>query len=291
MNEIELVHTPRYIEHVRSVAERGGGQLDLDTAVSRSSFRAALRAAGALTESVDRVLEGDLLRSFCLVRPPGHHALPGRGMGFCLFNNVAIGARHALSRRGVDRVMIVDWDAHHGNGTQEVFYEDPSVLYVSIHQYPHYPGTGYYDETGRGKGEGFTINLPFPAGTGEDLYEEAFRSVILPAGERFSPDLIMVSAGYDSHFQDLLCSLRLSDGYYRRMTDHLVGLADEHCNGRLIVTVEGGYNLEAMARSAVQTVAGLAGVEVPPQDDAVASSPLREEAREAIRYAERMLEG
>lgn len=265
--QIELVHSPRYIDQVQRMADSGGGHLDMDTALSRESYRAAIKAAGALVESVDKCLSGDLLRTFCLVRPPGHHALPGRGMGFCLFNNVAIGARYAISRKKLEKVMIVDWDAHHGNGTQEVFYDDPSVLYVSLHQYPHYPGTGRVDETGHGKGKGYNINFPFPPGTGEEQYLEAFDRVIIPAGREFSPGLVMVSAGYDSHAGDLLCSMRLSDMSYRRMTDRLVAFAGECCNGRLVVTIEGGYNLDAMARSVVQTVAGLVGVDVPGKDE------------------------
>jgi len=256
--EIELVHSPKYIEQVKRLADSGGGNLDMDTTVSAATYDAALKAAGALLESVEWSLDGSSRRTFCMVRPPGHHALPSRGMGFCIFNNVAVGARYAMARKDVERVMIVDWDAHHGNGTQEVFYEDPNVLYVSLHQYPHYPGTGWIDETGKGKGEGTTVNLPFPAGTGEAEYLTAFERVIIPAGKRFAPDLLMVSAGYDSHAADLLCSMRLIDSSYRKMTDYLVGFSEECCSGRLIVTLEGGYNLNAQARSVVQTVAGLA---------------------------------
>lgn len=285
LRDIGLIHSTRYIEQVQRVSERGGGQLDMDTTLSEASFRAALRAAGALVNSVDGCLDGEFSRSFCMVRPPGHHALPSRGMGFCVFNNVAIAARYAISRRGLDRIMIVDWDAHHGNGTQEVFYKDPSVMYVSLHQYPHYPGTGAVDETGQGKGEGYTMNFPFPAGTGEEHYLEAFEKVIIPAGRRFAPDMVMVSAGYDSHAGDLLCSMRLNDVSYRKITELLLGLAGECCNGRLIVTLEGGYNLEAMARSVVQTTGALAGVEVPGKDEAAQATARAEQAGEVISRA------
>lgn len=264
--EIELIHAPAYVDHVKAVADKGGGRLDMDTSVSPASYRAALKAAGALVDSVDGCLREDFRRTFCMVRPPGHHALPSRGMGFCLFNNIAIGARYAIKEKGLERVMIVDWDAHHGNGTQDVFYEDDTVLYTSLHQYPHYPGTGWVDETGKGKGKGYTINVPFPAGTGEDLYMEAFDRLLIPAGTRFQPDLLMVSAGYDSHAGDLLCSMRLTDSSYRRMTDALLELAERFCNGRLIVTIEGGYNLKAMADSVVQTIGSMAGEEIPAQD-------------------------
>lgn len=288
--EIELVHTPRYVEHVRSVAEAGGGNLDMDTSLSGESYRAALKAAGAIVQSVDGCLDGEFLRSLCLVRPPGHHALPGRGMGFCLFNNIAIGARYAVVEKGLGRVMIVDWDAHHGNGTQEIFNEDEGVLYVSLHQYPHYPGTGWVDETGKGKGKGFTINIPFPPGTGEEKYLEAFDRIILPAGERYNPDLLLVSAGYDSHSGDLLCQMRLTDASYRKMTDRLVGLAEQCCNGRLIVTLEGGYNLEAQARSLVQTVAGLAKVDIPAEGEEVQQTANTDRADDVIERALRNME-
>lgn len=287
VDEIELVHTPKYIEVVKKVADSGGGNLDMDTALSGASYRAALRAAGALLDSVDGCLNGDFQRSFCLVRPPGHHALPGRGMGFCLFNNIAIGACYAMSKKKRRRVMIVDWDAHHGNGTQQIFYDDPAVLYVSLHQYPHYPGTGWLDETGRGKGKGYTMNFPFPPGTGEEHYLQAFEKVIIPAGRRFAPELLMLSAGYDSHDGDLLCSMRLTDSSYGKLTDCLVGLADACCGGMLIVTLEGGYNLEAEARSIVQTVAGLSGVDVPSKDDSPRPTAYPDRASEVIEQTAR----
>lgn len=285
IEEIKLVHSSRYINEVREVADSGGGHLDMDTAVSPASYRAALKAAGALVQSVDDCLEGKYRRTFCLVRPPGHHALPTRGMGFCIFNNVAIGARYAIAKKRLERVMIVDWDAHHGNGTQDVFYEDPSVLYVSLHQYPHYPGSGWVDETGSGAGSGYTINFPFPPGTGEEHYLEAFERVIVPAGKKFAPDLIMVSDGYDSHAGDLLCSMRLTDTSYSKMIDYTAGLADEFCDGRLIVTIEGGYNLTAMAHSVVQTVSGLAGVDIPGKDGDAQPTVHPEKARAVIEQA------
>lgn len=291
LREIGLVHSERYMEQVKNLAESGGGHLDMDTALSEKSYAAALKAAGALVESVDGVVSGEYKTTFCMVRPPGHHALPGRGMGFCLFNNVAIGARYSLAKKGLGRAMIVDWDAHHGNGTQEVFYEDPNVLYVSIHQYPHYPGTGWVEETGKGKGAGSTINFPFPPGTGFEHYLEAFERVIIPAGLEFRPDLVMVSAGYDSHAADLLCSMRLNDASYRKMTDLLTGLAETCANGRLIVTLEGGYNLAAEARSIVQTVAGLAQVDVPAQDGEPEETAYPERAEDVLEQAERYRRG
>lgn len=289
VQEIALVHSDKYIEQVRRVSGSGGGHLDMDTAVSAETFEAALKAAGALLDAVDWCCAGQSRRAFCMVRPPGHHALPSRGMGFCIFNNIAIGARYAIAKKYAKRVMIVDWDAHHGNGTQDVFYDDPSVLYVSLHQYPHYPGTGWVDETGKGKGEGTTVNFPFPAGTGEEHYLEALERVVLPAGERFEPDLVMVSAGYDSHAGDLLCSMRLNDSSYRKMTEALLGFSEKCCNGRLIVTLEGGYNLNAQARSIVQTVAALAEIEVPGRDEAPQATAYSERAAEVIEQSARQM--
>lgn len=288
IKEIELVHPLEYIEKVRVISDNGGGHLDADTGLSQASYAAAVRAAGALTGSVDGCLDGSFDCSYCLVRPPGHHALPSRGMGFCLFNNIAIGARYAIEMKGLGRVMIVDWDAHHGNGTQEIFYGDSSVLYVSLHQYPHYPGTGDSDETGSGAGTGYTINFPFPPGTGEDFYLKAFEEVILPAGRNFKPDLVMISAGYDSHANDLLCSMRLNDLSYRKMTDYLMDLAADCCGGRLILTIEGGYNLQAMADSAVQTIASMTGTDVPGKDGEPPQTVYPDQAGEVISRAKRI---
>lgn len=290
VEDVELVHEPEYVSRVETMADSGGGHLDMDTAVSPETYRAALKAAGALLDSVDGCLEGAFSRSFCLVRPPGHHALAGRGMGFCIFNNVAIAARYAIERKGLSRVMILDWDAHHGNGTQDIFYDDPDVLYVSLHQYPHYPGTGWVDETGRGRGAGATINIPFPAGTGQAQYLEAFERVILPAARRFDPDFVMISAGYDSHAADLLCSMRLTDLSFRKMTDYLAGLAADCCGGAMLATLEGGYNINAQARSIVQTVAALAGLDVPHRDEEPEATAYPDKAGEVIATAA-MLQG
>jgi acetoin utilization deacetylase AcuC-like enzyme len=188
-------------------------------------------------------------------------------MGFCLFNNNAITARHALRNHGLERVLIVDWDAHHGNGIQDIFYAERDVLYISTHQYPHYPGSGFVTEVGSGDGEGFTVNFPFPAGTGEKAYLRAFDEVIIPVARQYRPDLFLVSAGYDGHFSDPLCSMLLTSGSYRSMAERLVGLAEELCGGRMIVALEGGYNLMGLAASVAATVAALVGVELDLQEE------------------------
>jgi len=259
MEHLEAVHDGAYIEQVRRMAESGGGHLDLDTYLSPCSYEAALMAAGGLVCAVDAVLEGKADNAFALVRPPGHHALPNRGMGFCLFNNVAIAARYALDQHGLDRVLIADFDVHHGNGTQEVFYHDSRVLYFSTHQYPHYPGTGYWREIGEGEGEGYTVNVPLPAGVGDEGYERIFGEILRPLAERYRPQLILVSAGYDAHWADPLAAMRLSITGYAQLARALRSLADELCQGRLVFTLEGGYNLEVLSHSILATFRVLLG--------------------------------
>ena len=249
VDELSAVHRPAYIDRVRSAAETGRGWLDPDTYVGARSYDAAVRAAGGLLCAVDAVLAGEVDNAFALVRPPGHHAVADRAMGFCLFNNVAIAARHALQQHGLDQVLIVDFDLHHGNGTQEAFYEENHVLYFSTHQYPYYPGTGHWQETGRGVGKGYTVNVPLPAGSGDDQYRQVFQEVLLPILHRFRPQLILVSAGFDAHFRDHLASMRLSCAGYRELALTLRGVAEELCQGRLLFVLEGGYAGEALAWS------------------------------------------
>ncbi len=245
--EIESVHTPDYRRLVEQVAANGGGHLDLDTYVNDRSYEIALLAAGGVNTAVRAVLRHQVDNAFCLVRPPGHHATPDRGMGFCLFNNVAIAARLAQKEFGLERVLIVDVDVHHGNGTQDTFIRDPSVLYFSTHQYPHYPGTGHWRETGLGAGSGTTVNVPLPAGVGDQGFAHVFRYVLQPVAHRFQPELILVSVGFDAHWGDQLAFLQLSLTGYAHLARHLFALAQELCDGRLIFVLEGGYNLDVLA--------------------------------------------
>jgi acetoin utilization deacetylase AcuC-like enzyme len=245
--DLELVHRPEMIRWVREQIEGGARALDMDTAISSRSYEAALRAAGGCLRATDAVLAGEIDSAFCLVRPPGHHATPGHAMGFCLFNNVAIAARHAIARRGLERVAIADFDVHHGNGSQDAFYKDPTVLYCSTHESPLYPGTGSWREVGTGPGQGFTVNVPLPMDCGDQQYRRAFETVLLPALRRFRPQLILVSAGFDGHFADPLAWMSLSCAGYYELALMLRQAAEELCGGRIVFSLEGGYDLTALA--------------------------------------------
>lgn len=266
VEEIQLVHPMTYIEKVKSMAESGGGYLDMDTPVSPRSFDAALRSAGASLEGLERIFAGEADNAFCLQRPPGHHATATRGMGFCLFNNNAVASRFAMEEYGVERVFILDWDAHHGNGIQDIFYHDNKVLYASLHQYPHYPGSGGYSEVGSGEGEGYTVNFPLPPRSGEDVYLAAFERVILPIARQYEPQLVLISAGYDGHFSDPLCSMNLRASTYSEMAARLKELAEEFCGGKIMASLEGGYDLLGVAASITNTVAVLAGEDIRVQE-------------------------
>ena len=267
VEEIGLVHPRRYIAKVKSVAESGGGWLDPDTHVGVRSYDAALKSTGALLEGLERMFSGDIDNAFCMVRPPGHHATAERGMGFCLFNNNAVAARYAMEKFGVSRVFILDWDAHHGNGLQDIFYDDNKVLYISLHQYPHYPGTGGAGEVGIGAGEGYTVNFPLPARSGEEIYLAAFDQIIMPIARQYEPELVLISAGYDGHFSDLLCSMLLRGSSYAEMTSRLKGLAEEFCGGKMMAALEGGYNLGGIAVSMADTIAVMAGEDIRVEED------------------------
>jgi acetoin utilization deacetylase AcuC-like enzyme len=249
-DEILLVHTPDYLKKVHAEISAGRRTLSTgDTDISPGSLAAAFAAAGTVVSAVDAVLSGRARRAFCAVRPPGHHASQSRGMGFCVFNNIAIGARYARRRHDVDRILIADWDVHHGNGTQDVFWNDGSVLFFDTHQHPWYPGTGSPSETGDGRGRGLIFNRPFPAGSGRKDILGAFREALQPAAERFKPQLVMISAGFDSRAGDPLGQFTLTDSDFGELTDVVVGIANQHAGGRVVSVLEGGYALEGLPRA------------------------------------------
>jgi acetoin utilization deacetylase AcuC-like enzyme len=257
-DELALCHTLAYIDLVRR--EILGGMRDLstgDTAVSARSLEAALRATGGVLNAVDAVFSGKARNAFCCVRPPGHHATPNRGMGFCIFNSVAVAARYAQRKHGAERVLIADWDVHHGNGTQDTFYSDGSVFFFSTHQSPWYPGTGDSDETGEGAGKGATLNCPFPAGSGAKEIIGAFRERLFPAAQRHRPDLVLISAGFDSRAGDPLGRFTLSDADFAELTRMMMDIADRHAGGRVVSVLEGGYNLAGLASAAAAHVSEL----------------------------------
>lgn len=254
IDQIARVHRRDYVTQLLdAVPERGLVRLDPDTAMSPDSGDAALRACGAVIAAVDAVVAGDARSAFCAVRPPGHHAEPGRGMGFCLFNNVAIGALHARHAHKIERVAIVDFDVHHGNGTQAAFWTDPTVLFASSHEYPLYPGTGAEGETGAGN----IFNVPLPGMSGSSEFRKGMERTVLPALEAFKPGLVIVSAGFDAHARDPLASLRFAEEDYAWITDRLVDVAGEYADGRIVSSLEGGYDLQALEASVTAHVSSL----------------------------------
>jgi acetoin utilization deacetylase AcuC-like enzyme len=260
--ELALIHTPALIERVAATAGRPAVIFDPDTRTSAQSWEAARLAAGGLLELCDAVLAGAVDNGMALVRPPGHHAERGRAMGFCFFNNVAVAAAH-LRRRGLARILIVDWDLHHGNGTQHVFEHDPDVLYVSTHQYPYYPGTGAVEEVGQGAGGGRTLNLPFPAGFGDHEFGRAFAEAIMPVARQFAPEFVLVSAGFDCDVRDPLGGLAVTPAGIATMAQACVALADECAGGRIAAVLEGGYDLDAIADGVEVVLATLRGARRP----------------------------
>ena len=261
VTQLRRVHTLGLVESVRRASQQGAGRLDADTYVTERSFELARLAAGACCTAVDRLLLGQARNGMAIVRPPGHHAQRDQVGGFCLINNVAVAARHAQSLHDVQRVLIVDIDVHHGNGTQDIFYDDESVLFVSLHLFHpfFYPGTGAIDEIGAGEGRGATVNVPFPPRVGDQGYGRAFTEVIIPRARRFEPELILVSAGFDAHWQDPLASAALSLTGYATISRLLVDLADESCDGRLLFVLEGGYLVEALQAGLLNVAYALTG--------------------------------
>lgn len=244
---LHSVHTPDYVTAVERLCQKGGGRLDPDTSVVPESWQAALLATGAVVDAVQRVMDGRWLRAFCSVRPPGHHALADRAMGFCLFANVAVGAQSALNSGQAKRVAILDWDVHHGNGTQDIFWERGDVLYASLHQYPAYPGTGAAGEIGAGDGQGLTVNCPIAAGEGDEAFAQAWEDRVRPAFEEFGPDLVMISAGFDADYRDPLGALTVTPKGFTALSEAVVRWADANCQGRVVSVLEGGYALPALS--------------------------------------------
>ena len=259
VEELSLVHQKQHISRIQDLAKKGGGWIDGDTVMSPDSYEVALYAAGGAIRATEVVMEGEVASAFALVRPPGHHATPRRAMGFCLFNNIAIATEQALAKYKLERITIIDFDVHHGNGTQEVFYHRPEVMYISTHEYPFYPGTGGVEDNGSDAGRGATLNIPLPAGCGDGEYLEVFEQIIAPAVKRFKPELIMVSAGYDAHWVDSIAMMRVSVTGFAQMVEIIKGLADELCDGRLVFVLEGGYHLSALAASVKATFDVLLG--------------------------------
>ncbi len=255
---ITRVHTSAYLTQLKALAPREGrASLDPDTSMSPGSLRAAYVAAGGAMAAADAIMAGRVDNAFCALRPPGHHAERDRAMGFCLFNNVAVAARHLQRRHGIGRVLIVDWDVHHGNGTQQTFYSDPSVLFFSTHQYPHYPGTGRATEQGEGKGEGLTVNVPMSSGEGDEEYREVFETILVPAADSFKPEFVMISAGFDAHRDDPLAGMALTEEGYGVLSRIVLDIAHRHCRGRVLSCLEGGYNLNALSASVERHVLAL----------------------------------
>ncbi len=253
--ELLRVHSDSHIDYIRDLAHSCGGFVDGDTVVSPRSYEAALYAAGGVESAIDSVMRGEVSSAFAMVRPPGHHVNRTRAMGFCLFNNIAVGAAHALEKYALERILILDFDVHHGNGTQSIFHDEPRVNYISVHQSPLFPGSGGIDERGTGN----MYNVPLPPGCGDNEYLSAYDEIVIPLGRRFKPELILVSAGFDAHLADDIASMCMSTGGYAQIMRRIKALADECCGGRLVLSLEGGYNLAALAGSVAAVFDVLSG--------------------------------
>jgi len=255
--EVSAIHSTSQIEQIAEIARSGGGYLDPDTYVSSDSYEAALNAAGAPLTAIDLIMDKKVDNAFCLVRPPGHHATPERGMGFCLFNNVAIAAKYIQSRYSLDRIVIIDWDVHHGNGTQDAFYDDPSVMYFSMHRYPFYPGTGAEEETGKDSGSGFTINIPLSYNTEPQEYLKFFEDILEKRIKPFNPQFILISSGFDAYRLDPISGLSLEASDYNKLTKLTQNIAKDCCDGRIVSCLEGGYHLLDLPKCIEEHLNGL----------------------------------
>jgi len=281
LEEIEAVHDSSYIKMIKKICEHSGGAVDSDTILSSKSYEAAVLAAGGMLGACESVLSGKFSNAFAFVRPPGHHvgfdgrALGASSQGFCVFNNVAIAAINLMKKHGLKRIMILDIDAHHGNGTQEIFNRTPNVLYVSIHQDGKtlYPGTGFIDEIGEGEGEGSKVNIPLPPFSGDDIHLKALNQIVVPIAKDFKPEIILISAGFDAHHMDPVANLRLSSFEYLKAFEIALSLASNLCSGKLAATLEGGYSLETLSKLAPAIIGKMAGISIPITDKQPASPP------------------
>jgi len=291
VEDLKLVHESDYIQLVQRVCASGGGLLDLgDTVVSSESFKVALLAVGGAMKAVDLVMAGEFRNAFALVRPPGHHAGSYYALGFCIFNNAAVAAAHLLRRFNLERILILDIDAHHGNGTQEIFYNSDKVLYISLHQDPtEFPGTGFADEVGEGKGLGYTVNIPFPFRTNDQIYSKAFNQIAIPIIQQYKPQFIIVSTGFDNHYTDPVASLSLSALSYVETFGKVLELATKFCAGKLVAILEGGYSLRFLGKTAAAVIAKMAEVPYSIKDKRLGAGPkIRKQAERIIEEVKRV---
>ncbi len=280
--ELTLCHREEYVASIERSANAERTDFDPDTHACAETWKTALLAAGGVLTAVEAVLDGAADNAFAIVRPPGHHARPERAMGFCFFNNVAIAASWLVKMRGMRRVLILDWDVHHGNGTQEIFYESPEVLYMSTHQFPFYPGTGWLDQVGRGAGAGFTVNAPMPATSSDCEYLRIFDRLLLPIARQFHPQLVLISSGFDCHYRDPLGGMRVTEDGFIAMTRRMQRLADEYCGGKMVAALEGGYDLRALAdcgRAVIDELGRDGDEPVPPAKNGERANPIIQRAR------------
>jgi len=277
--EIQWVHTSSYVSAIKATSGKERVVLDPDTSTSAKSYEVALLAAGGVLKAIELILQGKIKNGFGFIRPPGHHAEASRAMGFCLFNNVAVGAEYLLKKHGHKRILILDWDLHHGNGTQNSFYDRNDVLYFSIHQFPHYPGTGHWSETGRADGEGFTINVPLSPGKTDSDYLYIFDKILSPIAEKFRPDFILVSAGFDIYEQDPLGGMQITAEGFGALANALMRLAHKHCKDKILFALEGGYNLQGLSSGSKEVLLQLSGQkespDIPPKASQVAEEELQ----------------
>jgi acetoin utilization deacetylase AcuC-like enzyme len=275
--ELTLIHTPYHVNLIKSTAGKEYVQLDPDTATSAKSWQVACLAAGGVISAVDAIMEGKIQNGFALIRPPGHHAEASRAMGFCLFNNIAIGAAHLIKNHGLHRILVVDWDLHHGNGTQNSFYNSPELLYFSTHQFPHYPGTGHWNEVGEGKGEGFTVNIPLRAGKTDGDYLHIFRHILRPVASEYKPEFILVSAGFDVYEGDPLGGMQITKQGFAALAAEILDLAAAFSQKRLLIALEGGYDLQGLQDGVEHVLYQMAGETSKPAIDPALSSTTQQE--------------